>query len=57
MCREVRPVTGRGEYILGSNRPYFYNFSIRETRVSTDHWMVLADSPSGAKGVLGKEEP
>ena len=57
MCREVRPVTGRGEYILGSNRPYFYNFSIRETRVSTDHRMVLADSPSGAKGVLGKAEP
>ena len=34
---------GQGGSILYSDRGYFYNVSIRDPRVSTDHQMVLAD--------------
>ena len=33
----------RGDYIPGSDRRYFYNISIRELRVSTEHRMILAE--------------
>ena len=37
------PVTGKRDYILGSDRRYIYNVSFREHRVSTDHRMLLSE--------------
>ena len=42
MCRDGIPITGRGDYILGTECRDFYNVCIKEPRVSTDHWMILA---------------
>ena len=35
-------VTGRGNYILSSDRYDFIKAMVRDTRLHTDHWMVLA---------------
>ena len=43
----------RGDYIPGSDRRYFYNISIRELRVSTEHRMILAE----LRGVCREMEP
>ena len=43
MWREGSTVTGRGYYILGSNRHDFYNISTRESRVSKYHQMILSE--------------
>ena len=43
MWRYVRPVKVRGDYIIGFNFRYFYNFSIREPIVFTYHRMILAE--------------
>ena len=40
---------GQGEYILGTDSIYSYNFCIRKTRVSTDHWMILAELKGGGE--------
>ena len=42
MRREDRQVTGRGGYILCTNRHNFFNARIREARMNTYHRMVLA---------------
>ena len=42
MRREDRHVTGRGDYILGMIRHTYFNVGVREARIHTDHWMVLA---------------
>ena len=42
MRREDWQVTGRGEYILGTNRHHFFNTGIGEAWMNTDHQMVLA---------------
>ena len=42
MWRNWRPISGRGDYILGTDFRYFYNVGITEPRMSTDHWMILA---------------
>ena len=42
MRREGRQVTGRGEYVLSTSRHTFFNAGVRETRMHTDHQMVLA---------------
>ena len=39
---EVRMVTGRGDYTLNSDRDEFIKVGVREERLHTDHWMVLA---------------
>ena len=36
------PVTGRGDYILGTDHRDLYNVFIREPRVSTYHRMILS---------------
>ena len=53
MWREGIPITGRGYYILDSDCQYFYNISVREPRVSTDHRMIL----SKIRWVRNLEEP
>lgn len=44
--RDRRHITGRGVYILGTDRRDFYNVYISETRVLTEHRMILV----GLKG-------
>ena len=39
--REVRQMTGRGDYILSSVRDNFFNAGVREARILTEDWMVL----------------
>ena len=41
MCIYEMPIMVRGDYIIGTDRRYFYNVCIREPRVSTDHRMIL----------------
>ena len=41
MWREGRPISGWGDYILGTRRLYLYNVGIREPIMPTDHRMVL----------------
>ena len=43
MWRDGRPITERGDYILGTDHRDFYNICIREPRVSTYHWMILEE--------------
>ena len=38
-----RPISGQGDHILGTARKYFYHVGIRETRMPTDHRMVLGE--------------
>ena len=40
--REGRQVTGRGNYILSTDRRNFTNTGMREPRHGTDHRMILA---------------
>ena len=40
--REGRQVTGKGDYILSSDRDNFVNAGVREARLFTGDWMVLA---------------
>ena len=40
--QEVRQVTGRGDYILISDRDNFVKAGVREARLHSDHRMVLA---------------
>ena len=47
MWRDGRPIAGRGGYIIGTGRRYFYNACIRESRVSTDHRMILYELKGG----------
>ena len=35
-------VTGRGNYILGSDMDDFIKAGVQEARLHTDHWVVLA---------------
>ena len=42
MRRYNRQVTGRWDYVLGMNRHNFFSALVREARLRTDHWMVLA---------------
>ena len=42
MRREGRQVTGRGDYALIMDRYNFYNAGVREARLQTGNWMVLA---------------
>ena len=39
--REVRQMTGRGDYILSSDRDNFFNAGVREAIIFTEEWMVL----------------
>ena len=41
------PVTGRGDYILGTDHRDLYNVFIREPRVLTDHQIILAELKGG----------
>ena len=43
MRRDGRPITGRGDYILGTELREFYYVYIKEPRVSMDHRMILAE--------------
>ena len=43
MWIEGKPISGRGEYILGTRRKDLYNVGIREPQVPTDHRMVLGE--------------
>ena len=43
MWRYGRPITGRGDYIIDTDRRDLYNVCIRELRVPTDHRMILVD--------------
>ena len=40
--QEGLQVTGRGNYILSSDRNIFLNTGVREARIFTEYWMVLA---------------
>ena len=42
MQRDGRQVTGRGDYILSTDRRIFFNAWIWETRHGTDHRLILA---------------
>ena len=42
MWRKGRPITVQGDYIFGLDRQNFLNVGVIETRVTTDHMMVLA---------------
>ena len=42
MQRDERQVTGRGDYILSTDRRIFFNAWIWETRHGTDHRLILA---------------
>ena len=42
MRREDQKLTGRGDYILCTNRHNFFKAGIREARMNIDHRMVLA---------------
>ena len=42
MRREGRLETGRGEYILSSDRDTIFKEGVRESILHTYHWMVLA---------------
>ena len=41
MAREGNVVRSRTEYILGTDRSVFWNFSVRDLRNNTNHYMVL----------------
>ena len=41
MRQEGRQVTGRGDYILRSDRNSFVNLGVREARLHTDHQIIL----------------
>ena len=41
--RDRRPITGKGEYILGTDRRDFYNICIWEPRLLNDHRMILVE--------------
>ena len=44
-CRMWRyriPISGQGDYIIGTQRRDFYNVDIREPRMSTDHRIILS---------------
>ena len=43
MWKQGRPITGRGDYILGMDRRDFYNVCIRESRLLVGHQMILAE--------------
>ena len=43
MQREVLQVTGKGYYIIGTNRYTFFSTGVIEERMHTDHRMVLAE--------------
>ena len=42
MLWEGRPITGKGDYILGLDQRYFYSVSVKDPRMTTGHRMVLA---------------
>ena len=52
MRQEDRQVTGRGDYILSTDRDNFFNVRVREARIYIDHRMVLA--AIRGKGALQK---
>ena len=41
MVREGKVVRSRTDYILGTDRHFFWNVSVRDPRHNTDHYMVL----------------
>ena len=43
MWREGRPISGWGDYILGTTRREFYKLGFREPRMPIDHRMVLVE--------------
>ena len=43
MWRKGRPISRRGNYILGKQPSYLYNVDIKEPIMSTDHQMILDD--------------
>ena len=40
MCIHRRPITGKGDYIIGTDCRDFYNVFIKELRVSEDHQII-----------------
>ena len=42
MRQEGRTVTGRGDYILSSDRDDFIKAGVQESRLHMDHQMILA---------------
>ena len=48
MLLKGREVRSRTDYILGTNRRIFGNFSVRDPRHNSDHYMVLGCLPSAS---------
>ena len=60
MRREVILVTGKGDYILSSDKDSFFKAGVQEARLHTDNRMVLAvlrgeGAPQNCRYIVGRK--